>query len=290
MPTTRHYPSAQVLNHRDRFFMIDCGEGAQLQYRRNKMKFTRLQHLFISHLHGDHCFGLIGLISTLGILGRTGELIIHAHADAERVFKPHLDYFCHELPFNVRFNAISPSKNEIIYEDKALRVSTLPLKHRIPTCGFLFEEKEKERHLIGEMIKFYNIPVKEIADIKQGADFITPEGIIIPNNRLTRAADPSSRYAYCSDTIYQNKLISLIEGVDLLYHESTFADDNKARAKETFHSTAIQAATIAQKAQVGKLMLGHFSARYMDDSIFLQEAREIFPDTILANESLKIKF
>lgn len=290
MPTTRHYPSSQVLNYRDRLFMVDCGEGAQLQYRRNKIKFTRLQHLFISHLHGDHCFGLIGLISTLGILGRTGELIVHAHADAERIFRPHLDYFCRDLPFAVRFNAISPSKNELIYEDKSLRVSTLPLRHRIPTCGFLFEEKEKERHLIGETVKFYNIPVRELAGIKQGADYITPDGTVIPNERLTRAADTSSRYAYCSDTVYQEKLISLIEGVDLLYHEATFAEDNKSRAKETFHSTATQAATIAQKAQVKKLMLGHFSARYQDDSIFLREAREIFPDTILAKEGLKVKF
>lgn len=290
MPTTRHYPSSQVLSHRDRLFMIDCGEGAQLQYRRNKIKFTRLQHLFISHLHGDHCFGLIGLISTLGILGRTGELIVHAHADAERIFRPHLDYFCRDLPFNVRFNAISPGKNEMIYEDKTLRVSTLPLRHRIPACGFLFEEKEKERHLIGEMVKFYNIPVRELSQIKQGADFITPEGSVISNERLTRPADPASRYAYCSDTVYQEKLIPLIEGVDLLYHEATFAEDNKARAKETFHSTAVQAATIAQKAQVKKLMLGHFSARYLDDSVFLQEAIDIFPDTILAKEELKIKF
>ena len=290
MPTTRHYPSSQILNHRERLFMIDCGEGAQLQYRRNKIKFTILPHLFISHLHGDHCFGLIGLISTLGILGRTSELIIHAHSDAERVFRPQLDYFCRDLPFNVRFNAISTNQNEMIYEDKALKVSTLPLRHRIPTCGFLFEEKEKERHLIRDMIQFYNIPIRELAKIKQGEDFITSEGLIIPNERLSRPADPVSRYAYCSDTIYQEKLIPLIEGVDLLYHEATFAEDNKARAKETFHSTAVQAATLAQKAQVKKLILGHFSARYQDDSIFLQEAQEIFPHTIIAKESMQIRF
>ena len=178
----------------------------------------------------------------------------------------------------------------MIYEDKALKVSTLPLRHRIPTCGFLFEEKEKERHLIRDMIQFYNIPIRELAKIKQGEDFITPEGLIIPNERLSRPADPVSRYAYCSDTIYQEKLIPLIEGVDLLYHEATFAEDNKARAKETFHSTAVQAATLAQKAHVKKLILGHFSARYQDDSIFLQEAQEIFPHTIIAKESMQIRF
>ncbi|MBS6267904.1 MAG: ribonuclease Z [Tannerella sp.] len=287
MPTTRHYPSSQVLSYGEKLFMIDCGEGAQLQFRRNRLKFSKLHHIFISHLHGDHCFGLIGLISTLGILGRTGELVIHINSEAERIFRPHLDFFCRELPFEVRFEPL-PRKHEVIYEDRTMRVSSLPLKHRIQSCGFLFEEKEKQRHLIGDMVKFYNIPIKELAGIKSGADFITPEGTIIPNERLTRPADPISRYAYCSDTTYLEKLIPMIEGVDLLYHEATFAEDNKVRAKETFHSTAIQAATIAQKAHVKKLLLGHFSARYEEDSIFLKEAEQIFPNTILAKEGLHI--
>ena len=250
--------------------------GSSITIQKKQNKIYQITTSFHFALHGDHCFGLIGLISTLGILGRTSELIIHAHSDAERVFRPQLDYFCRDLPFNVRFNAISTNQNEMIYEDKALKVSTLPLRHRIPTCGFLFEEKEKERHLIRDMIQFYNIPIRELAKIKQGEDFITSEGLIIPNERLSRPADPVSRYAYCSDTIYQEKLIPLIEGVDLLYHEATFAEDNKARAKETFHSTAVQAATLAQKAQVKKLILGHFSARYQDDSIFFARSPRNF--------------
>ena len=165
---------------------------------------------------------------------------------------------------------------------------TLPLKHRIPTCGFLFEEKQKARHLLGDMVRFYNIPVKLLADIKMGADYVTPDGRVILNERLTRPADRSIRYAYCSDTAYTEKLLPYIEGVDLLYHESTFAEDNVLRAKETFHSTAKQAATMALKAHVGQLLLGHYSARYLNDSIFLDEARTVFPNTILANEGLVV--
>ena len=284
LPTTHHLPSSQVLRVRNKLFMIDCGEGAQLQFRRQKLRFTQLQHIFISHLHGDHCFGLPGLISTLDLIGQTREMVIHAHADAEKTLKPMLDYFCREQPFKLRFNAIVPG--ECIYEDRTLTVKTLPLKHRVPTCGFLFEEKEKQRHLIGEMVAFYNIPVKQIPDIKAGADFITPDGEVIPNNRLTREADKPVRYAYCSDTLYHEKLIPYIEGVDLLYHESTFTEGLAERARETFHSTALQAAKIAQKAQVKQLLLGHYSARYTDDRVFLQEARTVFPHTLLANEGM----
>ena len=286
LPTTRHLPSSQVLNVRDKLFMIDCGEGAQLQFRRQKLRFSRLQHLFISHLHGDQCFGLPGLISTLALLGYSGELVVHVHYEAEKPFRAMLDYFCRDLPFSLRFNPIVPGEN--IYEDRSLIVRTLPLKHRIPTCGFLFEEKQKPRHLLGDMVRFYNIPVKLLADIKMGTDYITPDGQVILNERLTRPADRSIRYAYCSDTAYTEKLLPYIEGVDLLYHESTFAEDNVLRAKETFHSTAKQAATIALKARVGQLLLGHYSARYLNDSIFLDEARSVFPNTILANEGLVV--
>ena len=286
LPTTRHLPSSQVLNVREKLFMIDCGEGAQLQFRRQKLKFSRLQHLFISHLHGDHCFGLPGLISTLALLGYTGELVIHVHSEAEKPFRAMLDYFCRDLPFSLRFNPIVPGEN--IYEDRSLIVRTLPLKHRIPTCGFLFEEKQKARHLLGDMVRFYNIPVKLLADIKMGADYVTPDGRVILNERLTRPADRSIRYAYCSDTAYTEKLLPYIEGVDLLYHESTFAEDNVLRAKETFHSTAKQAATMALKAHVGQLLLGHYSARYLNASIFLDVARTVFPNPILANEGLVV--
>lgn len=268
--------------------MIDCGEGAQLQLRRMHLKFSRLNHLFISHLHGDHCFGMVGLLSTLGLLGRTGDFYVHAHPDAEKVFRPMLDYFCKELPFKVRFESINPSAHALIYEDRSLMVHTLPLKHRVPSAGFLFEEKKKDLHLKAEMIKFWNIPIKSLQAIKEGADWVTADGDIVPNKVLTLPATPSRKYAYCSDTGYTEKIIPWIQGADLLYHEATFADDAKARAKETMHSTAKQAATIAQKAGIKKLVLGHFSARYQDDRVLLQEAKTIFDNTVLAREELTI--
>lgn len=289
LPTLQHYPSSQVLNIRDNLFMIDCGEGVQMQLRRFRLKFNRIGHIFISHLHGDHCFGLVGLVSTLGLVGHSGELTVHAHSDAEKIFSPMLDYFCRDSPVKVRFEPVGNRQNEVIYEDKSIIVRSLPLKHRVPCTSFLFEEKPKDRHLIGDMVRFYEIPVRELPLIKAGADFITKEGIVIPNSRLTTAPDSSVRYAYCSDTAYQEKLIPLIEGADLLYHEATFGDDARIRAKETMHSTARQAAMIAQKSGVGQLVIGHFSARYTDEDILLQEAREVFPNTILAKEGLNIK-
>lgn len=287
LPTTRHLPSAQVVNFRDKLFMVDCGEGTQLQLRRMRLKFTRLCHLFVSHMHGDHCFGLPGMLSTLGLLGRTGEFVIHAHPDAEKVFRPMLDYFCKDLPFEVRFNSVDPASHGLIYEDRGVEVYSLPLKHRMPTMGFLFKEKQKERHLRPDMIAFWKIPIRDLQSIKEGADWVTPDGDIVPNGALTKPAEASRSYAYCSDTAYHEPLIPLIEGVDLLYHEATFAEDAAPRAKETFHSTARQAATIAKKASVKQLMIGHFSARYEDDSLLLKEAQSIFPKTILAKEGLK---
>lgn len=288
LPTTRHYPSSQVVNVRDKLFMIDCGEGTQLQFRHMKLKFTRLNHIFLSHLHGDHCFGLPGLVSTLGMLGRTGELVIHAHPDAEKIFGPVMDYFCRDLPYPLRFNAISPQEHALIYEDRSVRVYSLPLRHRVPTCGFLFEEKEKSRHLISDKIDFYGIPLRERQAIKEGADFITPEGTVIENKYLTRPPVRSRKYAYCSDTLPLEKIVPLIEGADLLYHEATFDEQLKARARETYHSTAAGAARIARLANVKQLLIGHFSARYLDEEVLLSEARNIFPETILAREGLVV--
>lgn len=288
-PTTLHNPSSQVLNIRDKLFMIDCGEGTQLQFRRSRLRFGRLNRIFISHLHGDHCFGLIGLISTLALLGRTGDLTIHSTAGLEEILRPEVDFFCRENPFEVKIETFDPYKSDIIYEDRSVTVKTIPLRHRVPCAGFLFQEKQKEAHLLPDMIKFHNIPIKELAKIKQGADFVTEEGKIIPNSHLTRPAEPARSYAYCSDTAYNEKMIPIIEGVDLLYHEATFADEDKARAKETGHSTARQAARIAKLANVKNLMLGHFSARYTDNKILLNEAKEVFPNTELANEGLRKK-
>lgn len=285
-PTMQHYPSSQVINIREKLFMVDCGEGAQLQFRKSRLSLSRLNRIFISHLHGDHCFGLIGLISTLDLLGRTGDLYIHAHADLETVLRPQIDYFCRDLAFSIIIEPFNPYENKVIFEDKSVKVSTIPLNHRVPCAGFLFEEHPREAHLLKDMISFYKIPIKELKDIKAGADFICEDGTIVPNSRLTKPAQPTRRYAYCSDTAYSESIIPIIEGVDLLYHEATFTEKDKARAKSTGHSTTIQAAQIAEMANVKKLMIGHFSARYPDNNELLKEAQTIFPNTMLANEGV----
>ncbi|MDR3339830.1 MAG: ribonuclease Z [Candidatus Symbiothrix sp.] len=288
LPTTRHFLTSQVVNLRDKLYMIDCGEGSQLQFRNLKLKFQRLNHIFISHLHGDHCFGLPGLISTLSMLGRTADLYIHAQPDAEKVFQPLLDYFCKELSYKVFFHAFNPYKSELIFEDRTLKVSSIPLKHRVPSAGFLFEEKPKSPHIIREMIDFHKVPVSQIGAIKEGAAFVTLAGETIPHAVFTRPAEPPCKYAFCSDTAYYEKIIPLIEAVDVLYHEATFSHADIVRAKETYHSSAQQAALIARAAKVKKLVIGHFSARILNENILLDEAREIFPDTILANEGMKL--
>lgn len=268
--------------------MIDCGEGTQVQMRRMRVRFGRLAHIFISHLHGDHCFGLPGLISTLGMLGRTGELVVHGPKEVETYLRPVMDLFCRGMEFEVRFNPVDTRSHSLVMEDRSLSVYSIPLKHRIPTCGYLFAEKPKEAHIIREMTDFYQVSVRCMKDIKQGQDYVTPEGEVVPNSRLTRPAAPPKRYAFCSDTAYNRSIIPIIEGADLLYHEATFAECDLARAKETFHSTARQAAEIARDAHVKRLVIGHYSARYEDLSELHREAEAVFPGTILGNEGTVI--
>ena len=288
-PTLRHAPAAQIVDLRDKIFLIDCGEGTQLQMRRYKVRFNKLNHVFISHLHGDHCFGLPGLISTLGMLGRNGDLTIHGPAGIETYLSPVLSQFCKEMPYKVRINVIDPKKHELIMEDRSLSVYSIPLAHRIPTCGFLFSEKPREPHIIREMIDFYKVPLRDIAGIKQGNDFVTDEGTVVPYTRLTRPAESAKSYAYCSDTMFSPSIIPFIKDVDCLYHESTYLDKEKLRAKSTFHSTAAQAAEIAARAEVKKLVLGHYSARYDTLDGFLDEAGAIFQNVILSEEGLVVE-
>lgn len=288
LPTMRHLATSQIVDLRDKLYMIDCGEGTQVQMRRMRVRFGRLAHIFISHLHGDHCFGLPGLISTLGMLGRTGELVVHGPKEVETYLRPVMDLFCRGMEFEVRFNPVDTRSHSLVMEDRSLSVYSIPLKHRIPTCGYLFAEKPKEAHIIREMTDFYQVPVRCMKDIKQGQDYVTPEGEVIPNSRLTRPAAPPKRYAFCSDTAYNRSIIPIIEGADLLYHEATFAECDLARAKETFHSTARQAAEIARDAHVKRLVIGHYSARYEDLSELHREAEAVFPGTILGNEGTVI--
>ena len=288
LPTTRHFASSQVLNIREKLFMIDCGEGTQLQLRRSKLKFSRLNHIFISHLHGDHCFGLMGLLSTFDLLGRTATMHIYAHPDFEPILNMQLDYFCKKMDYEVVFHPINPSKIEIIYEDRSVSVTTIPLRHRIPTCGFLFSEKKTPDHIKRDMIDYYGIPTCDINRIKNGEDYVLADGTVIPNNRLTAPSSSPRKYAYCSDTLYHREIIKQVKGVDLLYHEATFADSDRPKAEMTFHTTALQAATIAKDAGVKQLVIGHFSARYEEEDLLLKEAQSVFPNTVLAIENLKL--
>ncbi len=284
LPTTRHNASSQIVKIGNKIHMIDCGEGTQLQLRKLHIHFAHINNVFISHLHGDHCFGLIGMFSTFNLLGRTTPLHIYADGLLHRIMQPQIDFFCKELSYELIFHDIDTAQHKTIYEDNTITVETLPQKHRIPCCGFLFREKPKRRHIIGEMMEFYKVPEYLRQGLKDGNDYVTPDGQIIPNNKLTRDADPSRSYAYCSDTRPCPQNNEYIKGIDLLYHEATFADSERSRAEETYHSTASQAAEIALTAKVKRLILGHFSSRYTDEKILLDEAKAIFPETTLSKE------
>ncbi len=288
LPTTRHNASSQVLNIREKLFMIDCGEGTQTQLRRSKLKFSRLNHIFISHLHGDHCFGLIGLLSTFGLLGRTATMHIYSPKELESLMLPQIDFFCKGMDYKIEFHPFETQQPTLIYDDRSVCVETIPLKHRIPCCGFLFKEKATANHIKRDMIDFYHIPTYAINRIKNGEDYVLEDGTIVPNSRLTTPSAQPRSYAYCSDTIYNPQILEQIKNVDMLYHEATFAESEAGRAKETFHTTAAQAAQLAKDANVKRLLIGHYSARYDDESVLLKEAQAIFPNTTASKENLCI--
>lgn len=284
LPTLRHFASSQIVELRGKMFMVDCGEGTQIQVRRSRIHFNKIASILITHLHGDHCFGLIGLISTLGMLGRTAPLHIYAPFALEAILNQQINFFCEGLDYTVYFHGIDTTVPNVVYEDKSIIVKSVPLNHRIACCGFVFCEKPTLPHIRRDMIDFYNIPECYRNNIKRGDDWITPEGEVIPNSRLTEPADAPRSYAYCSDTKYIPDLYKHLTNVDTLYHEATYCDENADRAALYYHSTAKQAATVARDAKVKKLILGHFSARYNDEDAILQEARSVFPNTFLANE------
>jgi ribonuclease Z len=288
LPTSNRNLTAHLLNVDERFFLIDCGEGTQLQLKRYKAKFSKLDHIFITHLHGDHVFGLPGLISTLNLLGRKHPLHIYANAQLEKTLSQFMSFFYDNLDFPIVYHTLNMSSSEMIYEDNKLEVLSFPLKHRVPTCGFLFREKSRMKNIRKDMIDYYHIPVREIAAIKSGEDYITEEGIVIPNSKLTHESPPVKSYAFCSDTAYLEKVIPVIQNVDLLYHEATFAEADRERATETLHSTTIDAARIASLCGAKKLIIGHFSARYKDVSILGDESRRVFENTIVAEDGMTI--
>lgn len=285
LPTLRHMSSMQVVECRGKLFMVDCGEGAQVQLRRSGLSFEKLGHIFITHLHGDHCFGLIGIISTFGLLGRLATLHIHAPEELRPMLQAQLDmFFNYDIGYKVEFHGVDTKKQQVIYEDRSLTIETIPLNHRMPCAGYLFREKPYLPHIRREMIDLYSIPVSQINNIKAGQGYTLPDGTVIPHEKLVTPADAPRSYAYCSDTRYMPELHKVVKGVNTLYHESTYAQDKKDGAEKYFHSTAQQAAMVARDAQVGKLLLGHYSARYNDETILLKEAQEVFQNTYLTDE------
>ena len=267
-------------------FLVDCGEGTQTQLRRSHIRFTKISHIFISHLHGDHCLGLAGMLSSFGMLGRTAPIHIFAPQALEKVLNLQIDTFCHGLDYPIVFHATETTEHKVIYEDHSVEVYSIPLQHRMPCCGFLFREKPGLPHIRRDIVDMYGISVSQINNIKQGKDGVTDTGEIIENDKLVWPAEKTRSYAYCSDTEYIPTLHQMVEGVDVLYHESTYGKDNEKMAHKYMHSTAEQAAMVARDAHVGKLLLGHYSARYEDEKVLLEEARTVFPNTALSNEGM----
>ena len=287
-PSVRHLPSCQAIEYRGKLMLVDCGEGAQLSICRQHLNFSRLTDVFISHLHGDHLLGLPGLLSTLSLHGKGGKVRVHIFEKGARLMHEILSTVGHETSFEIEYDILDPNGTHVIYEDNALTVKSFPLYHSVPCLGFRFDEKPKPRHLRGDMEKFLEIPVRELAGIKAGADFVRADGTVFTNDRLTTPADPSASYAYCSDTMFNPAVAESVRGVDLLYHEATYGDELAVKGAERGHSTASEAAEIARLAGAKRLLIGHYSSRYNDTVELLQQARAVFPDTIAATEGMKI--
>lgn len=290
IPTVKSAPTAQFLEMEERCFLIDCGEGTQVQLRKAKAKFSKINHIFISHLHGDHVFGLPGLISSFRLLGRETPLHVYGPKGIKEMLETIFRITETHQGFEVVFHELSSKKSEKVYEDNRVEVFTIPLDHRIYCNGYLFKEKPKERHLnMQEISKYPEIEICDYHNLKRGKDIQLSDGYILKNENLTKPAEPSASYAFCSDTRYLESIIPIIKNVDVLYHEATFLHDLKKMADYTGHTTALEAAKIARKANVKKLILGHFSNRYHDLSVFLNEACEIFPETYLPEQLEAVK-
>ncbi len=288
-PTSKRNPTSLLVNMNYKYFLVDCGEGTQMQLRKYKFKLQKIKHIFISHLHGDHFFGLIGLISTLHLLGRDEELHIYANENLKEVIDLQLKVSGTELVFPLIFHPTNHHEPEIIFEDEQHFVKSFPLNHRLPTTGFLFSEKKRIRKIRKDFLLSVEVPVEEIPKIKAGADFIDKDGKVYVNKSITSSPPLSRSFAFCSDTSYFEPVIETIHQANLLYHEATFMQELAEVAREKFHSTAAEAATIAKKALVKELIIGHFSARYNSLDELLAEARAIFPSTSLAEDGNEFK-
>lgn len=289
-PRTNTNPTSQVLEIKNHMFLIDCGEGTQVELRRNKVKFSRIKRIFISHLHGDHYFGLVGLVSTFRLLTRETELHIYGPKGIKEVITLQLKLSDSWTNFPLIFHELTSKKSELIYEDDKVEVHTIPLIHRIYTNGFLFKEKENERKIdIGAVLNA-NIDKAYFRKLKQGADVENRDGMLIKNETVTKDPLPAKSYAFCSDTVYNEAILPIIADTTILYHESTFLDKNEDLCQRTKHSTARQAATIAKKAKVETLILGHFSTRYNGYDEFKSQAEEVFNNVLLAKDGKTFEF
>ena len=289
-PRTFTNPTSQVLEIRNRLFLIDCGEGTQVQLRKNKIKFSKINQVFISHLHGDHFFGLIGLISTFALLGRTSDLHIYGPKGIKEIINLQLRLSNSWTNYGLFFHELESKESEVIFEDDKVVVKTIPLHHRVYTNGFLFQEKIRERKLNLDAVQNYEIEKCYYQNIKNGKDITLEDGRIIENHKLSFDPIPPMSYAFCSDTAYNESIIPIIKRVDVLYHEATFLDSEETLARKTMHSTAKEAAKIALKADVKQLLLGHYSTRYDGIELFKDEAQTIFPNILLAEDGKSFDF
>lgn len=281
LPTSKRSTAAHLLNMNERFFLIDCGEGTQIQLRRFRLSPARINHIFISHLHGDHVFGLFGMVSSLGLMGRKAVLNLYGPAALEEMMRVHLGFFG-ALPFELRFHAAK--EKQVVYQDSKTEVIPVRLKHRAETFGYLFREKPRLLNVDKAKIEQYGLGVADIKNIKEGKDHLLENGTVVPNASLTLPPIRPRSYAYISDTAYLPEIAEQIWGVDLLFHEATFLEKDAGLAGQTLHSTARQAALVAKAAGAGKLLIGHFSTRYKSDKVFLEEARAIFPESVAVND------
>ncbi len=288
-PSLRHNPSAQAVCYRQKCMLIDCGEGTQLQLRRFGISFAKITDIFISHLHGDHFLGLPGLLSTMSLHGVEGTVTVHTFAEGADILRRLMDLFCRERTFRIVYDIIDPKNPGTVYEDDNLTVTAFPLYHRVPCVGYIFREKPKRRHIDGEAAKFYGVPAYAMNSLRDGADFVTADGTVIPNARLTKNPSAAMSYAYASDTTFNPAVAEAVQGVDVLFHEATYGDDGEPKAAPRGHSTARQAAEIARMAGVGQLVIGHYSKVITDSEVLADQAREVFPRVTAADEGPKIE-
>lgn len=286
-PTPLRHPSCQIIDYRRRLLMIDCGEGSQTMMRRMSMPFNRLTNIFVSHMHGDHVLGIPGLLSTLDLHGCGGQVTVTLPEGGMKIMSQMIDYFCHDTSLDISLQPVE-GNGGILAELPGMTVEAFPLYHRIPCYGYIFRETPKPRHLRGDMMEFLKVPVYQRSAIKEGADYVTPDGQVIPNDRLTTPPDASVSYAYCSDTMFDERVAEAVKGVDVIYHEATYDSALETQARKRGHSSARQAARIAAMAGAKVLIIGHFSQRYTDAEILVNEARAEFPGVIAASEGLQI--